>query len=520
MDRFKRYGYIIYFALLLISFLPYIFVNLCYIDELTLLAESKIVLLGGHQHRDFFDFCGGLNFYLVALVWRILGNTDFHVIKMLTFLIIWLSAILLTTITRRYTERFWLSLLPSLIYAGYLGHTFPFSNHHWFASGALILACYTYARYLDSPSVKEIYLCGLAAALSLLFIMHEGIVNLVMGAVLIVVTFWFIPKTERGSIPKLILSFAAGWATLMLPALAFYAYLGVVRQYIYNTFIWAFTNYSQPGNHNGNKLWAGDANLWTINDSPHFTQIVFLISSCAIMITLLIPLAAMVIGGGMFTTLRANLEPKERKKYLLLAVWLAFSGGNYLTGFAQPSIIKLIWASIPAYILSVIVLDWLTASLTEPILRRGYAALLAITIFVLTLVPCYRSLKIYRGNESELAGSEEIKFDDPLLQYIENESNSQDYFFGYKWPFKYYYLISARPATPYIFLTEKYLSRAQTKDLFDHLIKNRPKIMIFSNESELLWLAGEDERFSPFLNDNYQLMGHIGSWLVYQRKST
>src|SRR5262249_19232134 len=148
------YGYIAYFVLLFFMFLPYLKSDLCYIDELKFLAESKrILLFGQYQHRDFFEFEGIGNFFLVTLIWRLLGRTDYQSIKLVTFLTITFGGVLLTIIARRFTSRFWLSLVPSLVYAGYLGHSFPFSNHHWFGSFASIVFLFLLVRYLESLSL-------------------------------------------------------------------------------------------------------------------------------------------------------------------------------------------------------------------------------------------------------------------------------------------------------------------------------------------------------------------------------
>src|SRR5436309_14001103 len=90
-SRFVIYGYLIYFCITIGSLLPSVHSDYCYIDELTLMAEAKRVLIGQYQHRDFFSFYGPGNFYLVALVWRLLGTSAYPPIKLLTFITITLT---------------------------------------------------------------------------------------------------------------------------------------------------------------------------------------------------------------------------------------------------------------------------------------------------------------------------------------------------------------------------------------------------------------------------------------------
>src|SRR5438132_158893 len=93
-DRLIIYGYIAYFALTLALLLPYVNSEFCHVDEMLLLADAKRVLMGEYQHRDFFSFYGGANFYLVVLIWKIIGSASVSSIKLATFIITALGGLL------------------------------------------------------------------------------------------------------------------------------------------------------------------------------------------------------------------------------------------------------------------------------------------------------------------------------------------------------------------------------------------------------------------------------------------
>ncbi|MEW6731915.1 MAG: hypothetical protein AB1489_11370 [Acidobacteriota bacterium] len=520
LPRRLVYGYLVYFVLLLVSFLPYLATDLCYIDESTLLAESKRILAGEHLHRDFFNFHGIGNYLMVVSLWRLLGSTDFQSIKLLTFIVIVAAGVLLTITTRYFTQRFWLSLLPSLIYCAYLGHTFPFSNHHWFGSAASIVFCYFFVRYLESLRLRDMYYCGLAAALSLIFIMHEGIVTVIAGFTLIVLSLWLVPSAERASPLRLTATYLAGFATLTVPEWIYFASIGSFGSFFYNTFVWPLTNYAQPGNLN-NRLWADDIQLWGISDAGRLTGILYFFSICAIMIVLLLPVLTMLAGAAILTA-RASFSSitRGRDSYLMFSALMILSLGMYATAvFSQPTLIKLLWASVPASILAVLLLEWLYTHWRDIAARRAFIVLLIFMLMAVAIVPIYRTQKIFRGDESELSGAHTVRPDDPLVELINRESTEQDYYFGYKWASPYYYSVKARPATRYILFVEDYLSREQLQDLFADLERHRPKFMTFYEERDILWLISQHAPFSQFLNNNYRLRTRINNWLVYQRKN-
>lgn len=514
LGRASIYGYLAYFTLLFFSFLPYVATDLCYIDELTYLAEAKRTLLyGDHEHRDFFSFHGGLNFYVVALMWKLLGRVDHQSVKLLTFIAITAGCVLLTVIARRYTRRFWLSLLPASVYA-YLGHTFPFANHHWFGSVSTVLFLYALSRYLETVRVRELFFCGVTAALSLLFIMHEGIVNAGTGALAALATIVLL-NTGQSAV-RVAGAYVGGFTAVMLPALTFYAAIGALGRYFYNTFVWPFTNYKQANNVN-NRTWAVDINLWTVNDGGNLMAFLSYWSAMAMTV---VPVVVLIAGLAALTAPNSFGYQRDRKDFLSITVWLASAFGIYLTAFSQPTFIKLLWGSVPLLILTVMAADWLCERLRDySAARRALSAVMIFTLISIVAVPVYRSAKLVRGDESELAGATSAHIaDHPLAELLNRECGPQDYLFGYKFASLYYYLVNARPATGYTLFVEDYLSRAQLDEIFADLERREPKFMIFSSDRDLLWLAEQNRRFPVFLNERYYLRGTVENWLVYQRK--
>jgi hypothetical protein len=248
----------------------------------------------------------------------------------------------------------------------------------------------------------------------------------------------------------------------------------------------------------------------------------FFLSLFAVMFLVILPVAAMLLGVGLLTSPASFIKSSEsgRRHYLTLLSLVALSAGIYATAFSQPTVIKLLWGSVPALVLAVLLADRLVEQFRNLAAgRRALAILFAFMLLMIAMVPIYKFQKIYRGDESELQGAESARSSDyPLIDLINRESGPEDYYFGYKWASIFYYRLNARPATPYTLFIENFLTPDQMRDLFEHLERNRPKFMTFSSERDMLWLVSQNKDFVDLLNKHYFLRGRFGQWSVYQRK--
>jgi hypothetical protein len=537
-DRFVIYGYLIYFFTAFLLLLPYVKSDYCHVDELLLLAESKRVLMGEHQHRDFFSFYGGANFYLIALIWRVIGSISHSSIKLTTFIIITLGAILLVIITRHFTHRFWLSLLPAIIFLSYLIHLFPYSNHHWFGNVASIIFLFFVTRYLLSLRLWYLYASGAAAGLSLLFITHEGMMNSIAGAIMVAAVIVLLDRSLYACTPaRLALVYIGGFATIMLPVLLFYISIGSLGEYWYDTFVWPLGNYSREGNIN-NHPWAVDLSTWLNLFSKAISRI-FFFCIYLMLLLLILPMAVFLTSFGLLTSpkslsrfceikflpslserIAATSETMKRNyNYLVVAVLTMIAISVYITPvLAKPGVLQLFWGSLPVIVLGMIFLDRAWDRCSNIGIRRALIGVLAFSIISLSLFSIYKARKVIQEGERGFV-TQNIGHigDHPLIDLINKESGPGDYFFSHKFLNLLYYSINSPPATRYTGFVENYLTDEQIQDLIADLYRKKPKFMVFTNEQELLWLADQHSDFPAWFNGNYKMRGKIEGLLLYQR---
>ncbi|MEW6733231.1 MAG: hypothetical protein AB1489_18025 [Acidobacteriota bacterium] len=532
-----------YFSITLLSLLPYTWSDYCYVDELTLMVDSKRMLLGDQQYRDYLTHYGMGSVYLIALVWRITGIVSHIPIRLLTFLAITLGGWLLILIARYFTGRHWLSLLPAIVFANFHSHLFPFINHHWFASLVSILYLFLVVRYLHSLCLKDLYYCGLAAGLSLLFIMHEGVVNIFVGILIVIIVALLIgERLDNCRLSKLATTYFAGLLTLLLPVFIYYIATGAFDDYLENVFIWSLTKYLTPGANN-NIPWADINNLHLWRSEP--SRMVMFFTTCSVLLLLLLPLIVLLMAVVLLTSpssidkhfrftptvelakrlTGAGVVVEQRYYYLVMLVLTLYAIGLYLTPvLSQASFYKLLWGSLPALILAVIFWErGLTAVTAIPGIRRALAAVMIFIFISLGIVTVARLSRVLEGNNRELYFDDEsTNFSNhPIIELINRETTPDDYFFAYKRLALLFYMVETRLATRYTFNdggVENTLTQAQLKELVNDLYRQRPKFMVFSGEAELLELVQGNSDFPQWLNNNYFLRLKIEGLLLYQRK--
>lgn len=545
--RINFYGYLCYFIIAFALLTPFVQSNYCHFDEMMLLSEAKRIMHGELQHCDFFSFYGGGEFYIIVIIWKIIGQISYQSIKLLTYISIIFGGILLLLTTRRFTNRFWLALLPSFIFVSYHAQIFPFSNHHWFGSIASIIYCFFIVRFILSLRMVDLYLSGCATGLTLFFIMSEGIINLATSlAIIFIAALLFRERLNSCQPIRLFGYYLAGLATIMLPIMLGYYLQGVFLAYLHNTFVWPFANYAKPGNLN-DLPWAVDAYNWRFG-SGRFVHWIYFFTSSAILIVLLMPVLSFILSGALlispntitryFKTERIDnsyLGPtpalakqihsnnyQQRYDYFIVIALFLLAASLYIIPLrAQPEFIKLLWGSVRAFILGVFLLDRIFNSCYAIAgVRRAMVTALLFIFLSLTSTSLYNAVTIARGDE-KLINTPETNhmIDQPIVDMINQDTTSEDYVFAYNYRLTFlYFLLNARPATDYTLMTEDYLSPAQERKLMADLYQRRPKYMAFSNEADLLWISGLQPDSALWLNQNYQLVGRAEGLLLYKRK--
>ncbi|MBI5369044.1 MAG: hypothetical protein HZA54_18560 [Planctomycetes bacterium] len=504
LSRRELGGYGLALSAALLPLLPHVTNGWANLDEMSLLAEAKrIAFFGEHLHRDFFDFVAPGGLYLPAAVSWLWGRVDVQVIRLLTFGCIALGGVLLIALARRYTRHVWLAVLPAFAYAGYLGQIRPFANHHWFGNVATLLSLFACLRAVDQRRQWAYYLSGLAAAVSVVFLVHEGAVNLLVGAgAALAGSLGARESNGRAPTPGPLAAYLSGVATVLLPVLGFFSYIGALDTLLYDTFLWPLGHYAKSGGPN-DLLWASSMDLdWqcAAGLSPRARQFLAAVAGFSLALQ---PVLTLVGGAAAATRPRALLATDSPR--LELGVLFATAAGIYGVSLIAPGYIKLLWGASPSWVLTILLADraW-SAVAGHPPLRRASLALFAAGTLALAAEIAHRSAEALRGERG--CCHAEIPLDQTGLVDVAGlnaEAGPEETFFVHALASHLYYFLDARPATRYTFTmsTDLYMSAAQLSNLVDDLERRRPKFMLFGTKNDLQWLVAQDRRLFRLLRD-------------------
>lgn len=531
--RFARGVYVAWFACLFLSLVPFTQAALGHMDEATLLAEAKRTLLYGElQHRDYFDFQGPANIGLIAAAGRFQGGVDHRTAKLLAFLAALIGGVSLTQVARRFTDRLWLSLLPSLIYTGYLAHYFPSANHHWFGSAATCVFLRLLVDWAAGTRARAGFTCGVAGAVSLLFLVHEGLVNLAIGGL----APWFFgdafaaaqprPADEAGgcavprtrSVAREIALYLAGVVAVLAPFAGICFRLGMLEGYLYNTFAWPMLYYMQPGSP-ARVSWGGELTSFWVAAPPPVGPTLHFLSAIAAMVLALWPVATLAVGAAVLW--RPAVLPPRSATGRRFALLLLHSAGTYATALAsQSTLLKLSWGAAPSLALAVWLLDGcLRNAAASPLLRRALGTLVAGVAVSFLAVVLFRVVEAGAGRMPDHLALEPLDPQaSPTVELINRESGADDYVFAHPLASSIYFLAEARPATRYTVTVANYMSPQQLRDMFDDIERHSPKFMAFRGMGDLLWLVERDERLKRRLSTRYRQKEMPDGWIVLRRQ--
>ena len=101
------------------------------IDEFIVLSSAKVIYQGALPYRDYFNFIPPISHAIYAALFAISGGPNAGAARLLTDLIIVLSALLAYGLLRRFGLRPWRASLPPLILISLFFAIWPIPLHHW-----------------------------------------------------------------------------------------------------------------------------------------------------------------------------------------------------------------------------------------------------------------------------------------------------------------------------------------------------------------------------------------------------
>ncbi|MBI5367540.1 MAG: hypothetical protein HZA54_10925, partial [Planctomycetes bacterium] len=459
-----------------------------------------------------------LNTYLLVAAGWLGGGVGHLSAQILTWGAIALGATLLVQLARGYTNCLMLSLLPAAIYGGYLGYNFFSYNHHWFGSTATIVFLASMGRQRRRPGAGSAFLSGVAAAVSLLFLLTEGMVNLAAGAGAALATA---PAgggegTRGRAAWRGLWGYAAGVAVVLGLALAAESRLGALGPFLYDTFVWPFVGYAAGGGVNA-IAWGVINGFGWIFDDGAFGRPLFVISCGASYLICVAPFFLLAAAGAHLAAADTTPPALGGRGYGL--VLLGHALGVYAAGLCgQGALLKLTWAALPAFLLAVPVLDqvW-TRAQGDAVLRRGLGAWGVLVGGSLLLLVGFRAVEAVRTGRPPGIAEFSHPWVSPTADLVNSESGPGDHFFAHSLGSHLYFLVHARPATRHRLTAKGYLTVEQWQEVFADLLRGEPKFMAFRGVQEMQEFAAGDGRLQALLARRYRGKAMPDGWYLLRR---
>ena len=491
------------------------------------LYGAKRILDGQVLYRDFFDFVTPGTDYFWASVFYLFG-VKLSVARIAISISNAVAISIVVFISYRVIKNKLLAAFPPIFFAIYAGYNY-YVSHHWLILVPVILVLFSGITNIKEQSTKphKWFFAGLATAGAFLFIQSIGLTLFGM-LVLFIIWYYTVDKLRIKSIIHPLSYYALGFTIPLAIVVICFALSGSLSAFIYDSFIWPFTNYR------------------VINVSSFFSFIGFLIKgltreglSPAIIRGMTGYLAIML---SFVIFMHAVSRYKQRKETSFsLPVFIAFLCIGILLGLVQNPTINHIMVFLPIYLILIILIFEYKHFRSDNKFRKLLYLYFPFMMLVL-LYNAYRNYSLIGEVMKDSAivrthvGEVRMLKEYPGMSYLSNPyvllkamdgQLPKDIFVLY-WSPDIYLLTGTNNPTPLNIYIPYYNTEKQALSVIRALKANHTKIVIIDGTMETLkhiglWFVdkrifSQDEPVISYINSHYKLMKAIEGYKIYVLK--
>jgi len=489
-------------------------------EEFILLYQAKRVLSGEVPYRDFFQFITPGSIYLAGLAFKLFGS-KLLVVNFLTALVGSSIVILTYSLAKQIILKTCYQLIPPLMVSFFSIPFVPLFYHHWNAEVFVLLGLMVGTLYISRDKPYYLFLFGVFAGATFLFVQHRGILMFVSGVIFLVLDYI---KKEKGFLKSFLLA-CGGFLLPVIVFIVFLVYTGSLEKFYYNCFTWVREWYL-PFNSIPDYLYFTKKHfLYTYQKEGTINSVIKLRNQLFLGY---LPLA--VITGGIIILIKNY----NRKVMFLYAVSLFL----FLSVLQRPDFINILYVSQPFIVLFVYSLEWISnkKSLKLYVMIHLFLILLILN----TIYGFYSSGKevfSYRFPVETPAGNIYFKSEEDkntqqeLLSIMESEIKDRK-FFAYNWsPFLYFFL-NSRNYTSFDIFLPAYNTPEQMDALIEELKVNNIEYVIYDSmdiflkehAENSLYPAGAhlieiNNKLNAFIDSHYETVHIIRNYKIMKRKA-
>jgi len=443
-------------------------------DEGIVLQGAQRILRGEVLYRDFFSFLTPGSYYLLALLFKLFGNS---LIVARTTLVLYggVFTVFAYWMARRVSPRWVALLIAYLTLVTSLSWRFVVL-HNWDSTLWLCLAVYCSVLLAQTRQARWAFGAGTFGSLTLLFEQSKG-AGFVLGVLLGFVLLACIGRPLRFSSAHGF-ALAVGFVWPLALTLVYFAghhALGAM----FADWNWAFQHYSVTNNvPYGYTDWSDEARASLFGTSRPFDTflVILTVSPCFLLPAL--PIVALVLLGSAVIRARRGSLPPERAAYYVVA-GCSVAGAMLSVLFVRTNVIHFAYLAPILYL----VLAWvLGAGDVGGTIVRSMRPLLALGVLVSFTATGMALLIANRNARSVIEtrrGEVRVSWPDEVIRYTQAHVPAGERIFVYPYFPLAYYLTATFSATRYEYLQPGMHTREQDEEAIAELEESRTNVVLF-----------------------------------------
>lgn len=447
-------------------------------DEGIVLQGAERILRGEVLYRDFFSFLTPGSYYLLALLFKLFGNS-LMVARSTLVLYGGVFTVFAYWMARRVTSRWAALLIAYLTLATSMSWRFVVL-HNWDSTFWLCLAVYCSVLLVQTRQARWTFGAGTFGSLTFLFEQSKGagfVLGLLLGFILIV---WIERPTER---PLRFsrahaLALAAGFAWPLALTLVYFAGHHAASA-MFADWSWAFHHYSVTNNvPYGYTDWSDEARASLFGASRPFDIFLVMLAVSPSFLLPALPIIGLVLLGYWTIRARRGSLPPDRAAYYVVA-GSSVAGAMLSVIFVRTNVIHFAYLAPILYLVLAWVLD---AGDIGGGIVRAMRPVLVLGVFVAFTATGMALLIANRNARSVVEtrrGEVRLSRPDEVIGYTQAHVPAGERIFVYPYFPLGYYLTATFSATRYEYLQPGMHTREQDEEAIGELERSRTNVVLF-----------------------------------------
>lgn len=428
----RRYIPYLFFTLCAcLYFLPFMRVFMQDSVEGGILYRAVCVAHGQVFGRDFFEMIGPGSYYWLAVFFKLFGST-FLASRICLFLTSMGTALLMYSLSRRICRRY--AILPCIfLFAAYFSVLWPAISPHNDSNFLALLAVAFMLIWLDSRRPALLLAAGFLAGVTTWFLLPKGV--LMLGAFLVWLAWIEYTERSRWSASLSLLSMVtASYLSAIGLMLFYFWHRGVLKDFVYETFLWPFHHYSGVGTvpYGLGTLKYHWMNWGTSAHGIHWTSGISAVLVLPFLLAAILPFLMLILG---------LLHWREIARPEILLYWLC-GWALWLSEIHRKDTFHLVYGSALLIILFVYLLEK----------HSGKVAVLSLQIVSISVV-CLAAFNFFlvltANTMSTRVGQVAMFRNDPVLGFLNHHVPPGSEMLAYPYCSQYYFLSDTINPTRY-----------------------------------------------------------------------